>query len=207
LTRREREFQQQRQAFLQEKQGMLSKSELTQLWKTDKNKFRESLGIPTEEWGIPEPKQEQEDPVSSLRKELDQMKQEAADRERTKAISEFKQNLGKFISQDQDQYELINRYGAVDTVYDFMVDYYRENRSEITPKDACDYVENYLFEQLKQGASTKKIGSLFQTSEQPGKQPSPTLTGSAASNPTTTTQRKLSPEESLAEAAKLIKWT
>lgn len=206
LSRKERAIQQQIEAFKQEKAGMVPKSELANLWKSDRAKLREYLGAAEEEWNFPAPKTD--DPVSLLRSEIESMKQQAAEKEHAATVNEFKHGLSAFISQDPDAYELISEYKAQDSVFDFMVDYYKEHQVEISMKDACEYVENYLYQQLQIAAKTKKIGKLFQPSQENGKQPSPTLTGAATANPVPSTQQKrLTPEESVAAAAKLIKWT
>jgi len=206
LSRKERAIQQQIEAFKREKEGMIPKAELANLWKSDRSKLKEYLGAKDEEWAFPEPKAD--DPLSLLKSEIEAMKQAAADKETDATINEFKRGLSSFISQDPDAYELIGEYKAQDSVFDFMVDYYKEHQIEIPMKDACDYVENYLYQQLQIAAKTKKVGKLFQPSQENGKQPSPTLTGAATANPVSNTQqRRLSPEESLAQAAKLIKWT
>jgi hypothetical protein len=207
LSRKEREIQQQIAAFKQEKSGMISKADLAQLWKTDRSKLREYVGADEAEWKFGDPKPAApEDPVMTLRQEIEAMKQAAAEKQQAEATNQFKQGIVEFISQAPDEYELITANEAHDAVFDFMVDYYRENQVELTFKEACDYVENYIDSQANKIASTKKFRSKFQASQEPGKQPSPTLTGAAASNPVPSTQRKMSPEESLANAAKLIKW-
>jgi hypothetical protein len=206
LSRREREIQQQQAAFKQERAGMVSKAELADLWKKDRSKLREYLGVSPEEWNIPEPQKEQVDPLQSMRAELDAMKQAAVDKEMAASEAAFKEGISSFVKQGAEAYELISAYNATETVWNFMVEYYQEKQVELSLKEACDYVEEYLFSQLKTGTGTKKVGSLFQQSQEPGKQPSPTLTGAAAANPAPSTQRHLSQEESLVQAAKLIKW-
>lgn len=209
LTRREREIQQQRQAFLQEKNNMVPKSELARIWKEDRSKLKDLIGVPDEEWNssFSAPKPQEDGALASLKAEIEALKQEKLQEKQTSAVTQFKQNLSEFISKSPEEYELISAFDAVESVYDIMVEHYREHQQPMNPKEACDYVEQYLFDKFKQGAGTKKIGSLFQQSQTPGKQPPPTLTGTTAANPTSITQRKLSPEESMAEAAKLIRWT
>lgn len=206
ISKREREIQQQMAAFKQEKAGMVSKAELADLWKKDRSKVREYVGAAPEEWNFPDPPVDLNDPVTKLRQELDEMKQTAAQKEQERLTTSFKQGISDFVSKDAGAYELIGAYQATDTVFNFMVDYYNQNQKELGLKEACDYVENYLFSQLQKGTGTKKVGSLFQSSQTPGKQPSPTLTGAATANPSQSTSRRLTTEESVAQAAKLIKW-
>lgn len=207
LSRKEREVQQQIAAFKQEKAGMVSKADLANLWKSDRSKLREYVGASPEEWNIPEPTAPAPiDPVAALKQELEEMKASASEKERSAQEAEFKKGITDFVTAGSADYELIAAYSATESVFDFMVDYYREHTVELSLKEACDYVENYLLTELKKATSTKKIGSLFQPSQEPGKQPAPTLTGAATANPAGSATRRLSPEESLAQAAKLIKW-
>ena len=207
ISKREREIQQQAAAFKAEKAGMISKAELAALWKSDRSKLREYLGASQDEWTIKDPSAPAPvDPVAALRAEMDAMKQEKADKEQAALEAEFKQGITSFVAEGADAYELISAYNATETVWNFMVDYYQEHEVELSLKDACDYVENYLYTEQLKGTKTKKIGSLFQQSQESGKQPSPTLTGTSTANPVQSTQRRMTPEESLKQAAQLIKW-
>jgi hypothetical protein len=207
ISKREREIQQQAAAFKAEKAGMISKAELAALWKNDRAKVREYLGASQDEWTIKDPAAPAPvDPVAALRAEMDAMKQEKADKEQAALEAEFKQGITSFVAEGADAYELISAYNATETVWNFMVDYYQEHEIELSLKDACDYVENYLYTEQLKGTKTKKIGSLFQQSQELGKQPSPTLTGNSTANPVQSTQRRMTPEESLKQAAQLIKW-
>lgn len=208
LTRREREIQQRQQAFSQEKAGMISKADLAKFWKEDRNKLRDLLGASEDEWrGLSTPQLPHEAPLQSIREELEALKRERAQEQQAKSVTDFKRSLGDFVRQSPDDYELISAYDAVDSVFDIMAEHYKEHGTVMDTKVACDYVENYLFNQLKQGTTTKKLSSLFPPSDTSGKQPSPTLTGTTAANPTSSVKQRLSPEESIAAAAKLIKWT
>jgi hypothetical protein len=207
ISKREREIQQQAAAFKAEKAGMISKAELAALWKSDRAKVREYLGASPDEWTIKDPTAPPPvDPVAALRAEMDAMKKEKADNEQASLETQFKQGITSFVAEGADAYELISAYNATETVWNFMVEYYQEHEVELSLKDACDYIENYLYTEQLKGTKTKKIGSLFQQSQEPGKQPSPTLTGTSTANPVQSTQRRMTPEESLKQAAQLIKW-
>lgn len=207
ISKREREIQQQAAAFKAEKAGMISKAELAALWKSDRSKVREYLGASQDEWTIKDPSAPPPvDPVAALRAEMDAMKQEKVDQQQAALEAQFKQGITSFVAEGADAYELISAYNATETVWNFMVEYYQEHEVELSLKDACDYVENFLYTEQMKGAKTKKIGSLFQQSQESGKQPSPTLTGNSTANPVQSTQRRMTPEESLKSAAQLIKW-
>jgi hypothetical protein len=122
-----------------------------------------------------------------------------------KATAHIKGDIKALVTSNTDDYELINAFDSVDMVFDLMVDHYREHQEELDPKQAADQVEKFLYDQVQRATGTKKISSLFQQKDKP-KEISPTLTGNSVSSPATPVPRKLSYEESLAEAAKLIKW-
>jgi hypothetical protein len=206
LAKREREIQQQMAQLKQERQSLVGRDELANLWKSDRNKLRELLGASPDE--IPDLKApEADDPVKSLKEEIENMKRQKEEEHQQKAIHEVKSQIHGILSQDKDAFELIHAFDAKDMVFDLVVDHYREHQETLDFKEAANQVEKYLEDQIKRATSTKKISSLFQPSQSQAKEPAPTLTGSMVSSPVAGTQRKLSPEESVREAAKLIKWT
>lgn len=206
LSKREREIQQQMAQLKQEKQNLVPKNELADLWKSNRGKLRELLGASPDE--LPDPKApEADDPIKSLKSELEDMKRQREQETQQKAIQEVKSQIASVVSQDKDAYELIHAFDASEMVFDLVLDHYREHQEQLDYAEAAKQVETYLEDQIKKASSTKKISSLFQPSQPQGKEPAPTLTGSMVSSPVAGTQRKLTPEESLAEAAKLIKWT
>lgn len=205
LSKREREIQQQLAQLKQEKQNLVPKNELADLWKTNRSKLRELLGASPDELPDAAPA-EADDPIKSLKQELEDMKREREQEVQQKAINDVKSQINSIVSQDKDAYELIHAFDAKDMVFDLIIDHYREHQEQLDYAEAAKQVETYLEDQIKKASSTKKISSIFQPSQPQGKEPAPTLTGSMVSSPVAGTQRKLSPEESIAEAAKLIKW-
>lgn len=206
LAKREREIQQQMAQLKQERQNLVPKNELANLWKSDRSKLRELLGASPDE--LPDMKApEADDPVKSLKSEIEEMKRQRQEEDKQKAINDVKSQINSVVSQDKDAYELIHAFDAKDMVFDLVLDHYREHNEQLDYAEAAKQVEAYLEDQIKKASSTKKIGSLFQPSQPQGKEPAPTLTGAMVSSPASSSQRKLTPEESIAEAAKLIKWT
>lgn len=205
LTKREREIQQQMAQLKQEKQNLVPKNELADLWKSNRGKLRELLGASADE--LPDVKQESaEDPIKSIKQELEDMKRDKQEKEKQEAINTVKSQIASITSQDKDAFELIHAFDANEMVFDLILDHYREHQEELDYREAANQVEKYLEDQIKRASSTKKIGSLFQPKDTQVKETAPTLTGSMVSSPIGTAARKLSEEESKAEAAKLIKW-
>jgi hypothetical protein len=203
IARRERELQQKMEGFKKEQQGYLKKDDLLNYWKSDRNKLRELLGASAEE--LPDPAQPQDEKYGSLQKEIESLRKEREAEKMEQATSQIKGDIKALVTSDKDTYELINAFDSADMVFDLMVDHYREHQEELDLKQAADQVEKFLYDQVQKATGTKKISSLFQMKDKP-REPSPTLTGSSISSPSGSVPRKLSYEESLAEAAKLIKW-
>lgn len=207
LAKREREIQKQMDDLKKERQGLVPKSELGEMWKTNRSKLRELLGASPEE--LPDnTTASPPDPYKTLKDELDALKQEAADKDHASAVKEAKHNVKSFLEADKDAYELIHAFDGADMVFDYMVDHYKEHQETLDFKTAAEHVENHLLDQVKRVTGTKKISSMFAPkSENQPKEPGPTLTGATVTSPSAPANRRLSPEESIAEAAKLIKWT
>ncbi len=204
IARRERELQQKMESFKKDQQGYVKRDDLSNFWKSDRNKLRELLGASPDE--LPDPANPQDPKFSSLQKEIEDLRKERENEKREQATSQLKGDIKALVTSDKDAYELINAFDSADMVFDLMVDHYREHQEELDPKTAAEQVEKFLYDQVQKATGTKKISSLFQSKETP-KEPSPTLTGNSVSSPHGTAPRKMSYEESLANAAKLIKWT
>lgn len=94
-------------------------------------------------------------------------------------------------------------------VYDYIVDHHAQHQEVLDFKVAAEQVENYLLGQIEKVKASKKASSLFAPKPEtvPGKSPAPTLTGSSLSSPApSAAPRSLTPEERIAESAKLLKW-
>ncbi len=203
IARRERELQQKMEQFKKEQQGLIKKDELSQFWKSDRSKLRELLGASPDE--LPDPAAPQDEKYSSLQKDIEAMRKEREAEKQAQATSQIKGDIKALVTSDKDAFELINAFDSVDMVFDLMVDHYREHQEELDLKTAAEQVESFLYEQVQKATGTRKISSLFQSQDKP-KEISPTLTGSTVSSSHSIAPKKLSYEESLAEAAKLIKW-
>lgn len=146
--------------------------------------------------------------------------QEAAQQ---KAIENFKSEINQFVESNSDEYELVLANDATDLVFEVIEEHYNETSKEaedgvgkvLSVKEAADHVERYLFDQAQSLLKLKKLQK--QKEETKVSAESPEKSGSEASGSVTlsndqSTQvpskvsRKLSAEESLKEAAKLIRW-
>lgn len=170
--------------------------------------------------------------VSKLQQRIDQLeaerKKEIEDRARMEqeyraqqTVSDYKANIKKEISANNEQFELINQFKEYDTVYEVIENYYNQNGVILEVSKAANEVEKYLESQFEKAASTSKLKKKFSHYFQPdpskedegqSKQASfsepSTLTNdvvssSAASSSTNSTY--LSDEESKRRAAEILR--
>lgn len=149
---------------------------------------------------------------------MEQLEQKLAEKEAKEqqekydqAISQFQAQLVDFIGQTPD-YDLIRANDASDLVYQVIEEHHAETGQILSNKEACDAVEEYLLEEAKKLVDREKVKKLLQpqTPSKPAAQTgksSPTLSNAQAAQASKPqAARRLSDEESKAEAAKLIRW-
>lgn len=144
-----------------------------------------------------------------------QLKQKAEMEEQQKldaAIEGFKSQIKSEI-ENNPTFELIRTEGAYDIVYDVIAAHHEATGEILETTKAAEAVESHLLEEAKKYLGLNKIKEMLQP---PPQQPpakaevkpaSKTLTNASAAKATPSASRKLSQEESMLEAAKLIKWT
>lgn len=132
-------------------------------------------------------------------------------------LNNFKSGIASFINNNAADYELVQANDATELVYQVIEEHHASTGEILDTKRAADAVEAHLLEEAKKLIERPKIKGLLQPKapEAPSNaaksetaKPAPsakTLTNAAASKPTPPA-RKLSDEDSLTEAAKLIKW-
>ena len=170
----------------------------------------ENDGKPTQDMKMSEMEQKYMTKLQELEKKMQEKEEAEKTARETAALENFKAELTGFIEQTPD-YELIRANGAQDAVFAVIEQHYAETGEILSNKDASDAVEEYLLEEAKKLVDREKVKKLLQP-EQPKVQPkqgkpSPTLSNAQAAQATkSAAAKKMSHEESMAEAAKLIKW-
>lgn len=176
--------------------------------------------------------------IRNIQQEMEKLKAELAEKE-TKTleaqkaaekarvdgtIKTFVGEIGQFIAQNQETYELTAlREDGADLVYNVIEQHHAKTFDKTTglgkilsTKEAADYVEKYLEEaELAKILGTKKAQSRLSapaSASAPAKSgaqtSSKTLTNSqATAAPTPATQKPQSYEDSLENAKKLLRWT
>jgi len=113
--------------------------------------------------------QELRDEIKMLREERDRRDIEFEKKEQQKAldskVSTFKSQINSFLSEKQDDYELINKLDKKEEVYSLIVDYWKQNKKALSLDEAAKEVEERLKAQyeplINSLKSSKKFASLF----------------------------------------------
>lgn len=167
-------------------------------------------GKPTQDMVLSEYERKINSKVEELEKKLQEKEAKEQQERQEQALQAFTAQLTDFVTNTPD-YELIRANEAVDLVYQVIEDHYSETGEILANKDACDAVEEYLLEEAKKLIDRDKVKKLLQpqtatkAADSSGKS-SPTLSNAQAAQAPKNTARFLSNEESLAQAAKLIRW-
>ena len=119
----------------------------------------------------------------------------------------FKQEIESFVNS-KDEFELINANGASDLVYEVIEEHYNDTGRVLELDEAAQAVESYLEDELEKLMSLGKVKSKFSPRQEQvfKRQPSPTLSNAHSAQAYQRADRPLSNEQSVKEAAKLIKW-
>lgn len=168
--------------------------------------------------GKPTPEMLLSEKETAIRKEIEALKKQIEDKEQSEqqkkyeeVLNGFVQDLTKFVSDTED-YEMIRASDAVPLVYEVIEAHHANTGTILSNKEACDLVEAHLLEEAKKYVTLNKIKGLLQPKEQTPaqstekRQASVTLSNTASAQVPKQSERRLSSEESLREAAKLIKW-
>tara|TARA_R100000656_G_scaffold102796_2_gene74770 strand:- start:296 stop:1210 length:915 start_codon:yes stop_codon:yes gene_type:complete len=142
-----------------------------------------------------------------LEERLAQKEQEEEYNKYESIETNFKQEIDSFVN-GKDEFELINANGASDLVYDVIEEHYNDTGRVLNMDEAAEAVESYLEDELEKLMSLGKVKSKFSPRQEQvfKRQPSPTLSNAHSAQAYQRADRPLSNEESVKEAAKLIRW-
>ena len=153
--------------------------------------------------------------IESLKSEYEKTEAEKAEKQREAAISQFQDEIKTFVDAEKDEdgtfkFEYIRANEATDLIYDVIEQHHNETGKILDIGEAAAQVESYLEEEAKKLLELSKVQRLLnskkesQEAQAPGQSPK-TLSNVHASQ-TPKTPGKLSKEQSIAEAAKLLRW-
>jgi len=122
----------------------------------------------------------------------------------------FQEEIGNFVEQNQEKYELIEASQANDLVFDVIEEHYNETGNVLNIEEAADAVESYLEEEAHKFMKLKKISARLGVDPQELLQEQDsqvTLSNDhSAQVQYDGANRLLSTEESKARAAKMLQW-
>lgn len=184
----------------------------------DLNKIALNDSNPTIEMQL---KRMQEEMDSKYSRELAELKRQLQDKEESEAKTNlerqqiaYKRSLENTIDQNAEKYELSSIYkgDAVQLAYEVTEEYYNEHKKVLSIEEALDLVESYFEDEASKVLAAKKLAakSTSKSPAQPSqteKKDSVTISNSMAAEVPRNGSKNLSREESLKEAAKLIRFT
>lgn len=159
--------------------------------------------------------------VRAMEEKLQQKEQAEQQAQVEAALNAYKTQLTNF-ANETPEYELIRANDAIELVYEVIEQHCEATIDEetgkgviLSNKEACDMVEKYLLDQekarIEKYRNLNKTKGMFEPAatkvEQTVKAPeSKTLTNNLATELPTKGSKTLTAEESIREAAKLLKW-
>jgi hypothetical protein len=163
---------------------------------------------------------EDKDPVESLKEEFESYKQSLQEKEEQEklqqeeinqktideAITLHKDQINSYLSENLDKYEIITSQEQQDLVWDVTEAHFDEYGEVLSIEDAANKVEAHLEAEVQKLLNLKKFGS---KSEPKGIEDKPTASRTLTSEQTPSVpvkERILSKEDSLKQAASLLKW-
>ncbi len=160
---------------------------------------------------------ELEGKLAKLERELQEREARAAQAEQERAIENVKAEIDHFLRQNADTYELTALHGAGPVVFKVIEDTYQESGRILDYEEAAKLVETHFENEAKKLLSAKKFrqppapaGSVTpapeRTTETVSRSEPSTISNQHAATITTRRERELSKEESIEEAAKLLRW-
>jgi len=139
-----------------------------------------------------------------------QAKEEAEAEEYYNGVQEnFQHEIGSFVRENGEDYELIAASEADGLVYDVIEEHYNETGRILDLKEAADAVESYLEDEAGKLMKLKKVSSRLGIDPQELFEPESQVTLSndhSAQVVYDNAQRMLSDDESKARAARMLQW-
>lgn len=168
------------------------------------------------------PEKQQIDPIKELERKQNEFIKQQQEARSQEVYNDLLLEVSELVDKNSETYELIKEYNREAEVIQIMQMSYQSSNGEevLSPQQAADRLEEWLenqareqlqkFNQLKKlQAKKQETATLEVTKPEDNTQPvkrKVTLTNNLVSSPNPSGEKRLSREESLKEAAKLIKW-
>ena len=222
---RERAAQEKAAALEQKEREIQERAEKFEKVRNDPKAALEALGVTFEQLTeaiINEKPLQEENPLDKAHKRIDsleaQIKQEKEEEARQKealeqakidaARDDYKVQINELVQSTSDKYELIQANEAQDLVFEVAAEYWAKHQEIITPQQAADLVEDYLWKKTERLLELKKVQAAVQPKPKPKTSFGKTLTnqaGAFAASPASES-KNLTPDERRRRAAKLIRF-
>ena len=155
--------------------------------------------------------------LEDLKAQIEERDKKNQENQVAQATTAYKQSIAAEITTNPDKYELIANtpYGSKDTsedlVFEVVEEFFNKNQKVLSVQEAADMVENHLInEEQKRREKLKKLKTASTPAapapKAAAKQTAPTLSNSLAAESPKNGPKPMSREESLRNAAKLIRW-
>ncbi len=231
LSRKEKELQQRERSFKENQAKLAAYEQALAKAKENPLQYLQAAGLTLEqalEQIINQDKEPTEqDRVQAIEKKIadyENQQRELAIRaqqhKKQQELNAIHEDLSKFVTDNSEQFELVREYNAIPDVWAVIERTFIETQGKVllTKEQACQAVEEQIYEEKKQEAERlariKKLAKQMPLTsaghvedsnpKSVSKQVSPTLTNNSGA--TTTPKKFKTREESLAAAAKLLKW-
>lgn len=233
LSRKEKELIQREKQFKENQAKLAAYEKALQSAKQNPLEYLQAAGLTLEEAlqqiiAQDEPITEQtrlkaiEQKIQEYEETVKKQRQTQVEAKKAHELNQIKQTIAAYVDQNAETYELIKEYNAIDDVWSVIEKTFIESKGQIhlTIEQASKAVEDYLFEEAAKEAEriarlkklqknhqlSSPVDSLEVSKEEKVSKPSPTLTNQSVSTSTEAPKKFKTREESLAEAAKLLKW-
>lgn len=137
-------------------------------------------------------RKEQQEREAQLRKELGQREVQSRQQQEAQAVASYKNEIRSLLEAEPEVYELSLRDpdNAVEAVYAYVDEVFEQTGKMPTTKQAADYLENKIFEQLSEVISKSKKFAPKQDKPAPARTLSNRMAPSGSAADTTNRQRE-----------------
>lgn len=232
LSRKEKELMQRERQFKENQAKLAAYEKALQTAKQNPLEYLQAAGLTLEEAlqqiiAQDEPETEQsrlkaiEKKVQEYEEGIRRQREAQMEAQKQYELNQIKQTISQYVDENAETYELIKEYNAIDDVWSVIERTFIETGGKVhlTIEQASKAVEDHLFKEAEQEAQriarlkklqkniqqSSSVDSVQVSKEEKVSKPSPTLTNQSVSTSTEPKKFKTR-EESLAEAAKLLRW-
>ena len=153
--------------------------------------------------------------LEALKQQIASEKQQQQEAAETQTVTHYKSQINEQVASNPDKYELISLNEASDLVFQVATEFYESEGRILSAEEAADFTEKYLEEEAKKVLNAKKFKaqqfkpkSDLPSSKGPTlqKEKSQTLSNDLSTEVPVSTSRKLTRDEEIEAAAKLLRW-